>query len=119
MVGGGSGAGSASGGAGGGSAGAGSGKEVGGGAEAGGCAGGAGAGSAADSIQRSAASADIPRTSGVGGSGAGALGAPPHAQIGAAQAAEAANGTASAVPNTAAPSARGRDRTCAMTASVA
>ncbi len=84
---------------------------------AGECAGGAGADSAAESIQRWAASGDIPRTSGVGGSGA-AAGAPPHAQIGAAQAAEAANGTVSAVPNTAAPTTRGRERARATTNSV-
>jgi hypothetical protein len=54
----------------------------------------------------------------VGRSGAGAPGAPPHAQVGEAQAADAAKGSVTAVPNTAAPNMRGRERARATTKSV-
>jgi hypothetical protein len=83
------------------------------GAGVGGCGGGAG------SSQRSAASADIPRTSGVGGEGAAVEDPPPQAQVFVAHAADAANGTVRAVPKTAAPTIPGRARMRAMTRSVA
>ena len=89
-----------------------------------GCGGGRAAGrlaaaAGADSSQRSAASADIPRTSGVGGEGAAVEDPPPQAQVLVAHAAEAAKGTVRAVPNTAAPTMPGRARIRAMTSSVA
>ena len=92
------------------------GAEGGSGAGVGECA-GVGSGAGADSSQRSAASGDMPRTSGVGG--ATVEPPPPHAQMLVAQAAEAANGTVRAVPNTAAPTSPGRERIRSMTSSVA
>ncbi len=72
-----------------------------------------------DSSQRSAASGDMPLTSGVGGAGAAAGEPPPQAHVFVAQAAEAAKGTVRAVPNTAAPTIPGRARIRATTSSVA